>query len=76
MYPKRGAPITVETIDWCLDQLALIMSAEDDEGATYLPIWDRLERERAALLASGNPRLLAARERAARIAAQRSPASL
>lgn len=63
MYPKPGAPITVETIDWCLDQLALIMAAEDDGGVTYLPIWERLEREREALAYTSNPRLARAKAR-------------
>ena len=43
-------PITVETLEWALDRMAVIMAEAPDGGVTYLPIWQRLERERDALL--------------------------
>lgn len=44
-----GQPITIETLEAALDRLAVIMSEARDGGLTYLPIWQRLERELAAL---------------------------
>ena len=45
-----GQPITVETLEWALDRMAVIMAEAPDSGIRYLPIYQRLEREREALL--------------------------
>lgn len=42
---SRQAPITVERIERAMDEVALAISMAGDRGATYLPIYERLERE-------------------------------
>ena len=61
-----GQPITVETLEWALDRMAVIMAEAPDGGIVYLPIWQRLERERDALLTQ-NDVMAAVRERQARL---------
>lgn len=63
-----GQPITVETLEWALDRMAVIMAEAPDGGVTYLPIWQRLERERDALLTQ-NDAMAAVRARQARLSA-------
>ncbi|KRA44668.1 hypothetical protein [Devosia sp. Root635] len=61
-----GQPITVETLEWALDRMAVIMAEAPDQGVTYLPIWQRLERERDALLTQ-NDAMAAVRARQKRL---------
>lgn len=61
-----GQPITVETLEWALDRMAVIMAEAPDEGVTYLPIWQRLERERDQLLTQ-NDAMAAVRARQQRL---------
>lgn len=61
-----GQPITVETLEWALDRMAVIMAEAPEGGVTYLPIWQRLERERDALL-TRNDVMAAVRARQIRI---------
>jgi len=60
------APITVETLEWALDRMAVIMAEAPDGGLTYLPIWQRLERERDALMTQDDA-MAAVRARQARL---------
>ena len=71
-----GRPITVETLEWALDRMAAIMAEAPDQGITYLPIWQRLERERGALLVR-NDAMAAVRARQRRLSAgeTRKPSS-
>ena len=39
------AEITVETLERCLDRLAIVMHRASQGGEVYLPIFERLERE-------------------------------
>lgn len=64
-FPSPTEPITIETIEWCLDQLALAMEREGEGAVVYMPIWHRLERERDILL-NLDPRLAPVRERLAK----------
>ena len=61
-----GQVITVETLEWALDRMAAIMAEAPDGGVTYLPIWQRLERERDALLTQ-NDAMAAVRARQAKL---------
>lgn len=61
-----GQSITVETLEWALDRMAVIMAEAPDGGVTYLPIWQRLESERDALLTQ-NDAMAAVRARQARL---------
>jgi len=40
-----GQPVTIDTLEWALDRMAVIMAEAPDGGITYLPIWHRLEAE-------------------------------
>ena len=62
-----GQPITIETLEWALDRMAVIMAEAPDGGVTYLPIWQRLERERDALLTQ-NDAMAAVKARQAKLA--------
>lgn len=42
---SRHAPVTAERIELALDEIALAISMAGNRGATYLPIFERLERE-------------------------------
>ncbi|QND70745.1 hypothetical protein [Tardiphaga robiniae] len=44
--------ITIETLERCLDRLAVIMHRASQGGEVYLPIFERLEREIEAKKAS------------------------
>jgi hypothetical protein len=44
-----SAVITTDILEKCLDRLALLIAESGDNGAAYLPIYDRLEAELAAL---------------------------
>lgn len=61
-----GQVITVETLEWALDRMAAIMAEAPDGGVAYLPIWQRLERERDALLTQ-NDAMAAVRARQAKL---------
>src|SRR4051812_14226927 len=37
--------ITIEVLERCLDQLAIVMGRAPQGGEVYLPIWERLEAE-------------------------------
>ncbi|MCK1279458.1 MULTISPECIES: hypothetical protein [unclassified Bradyrhizobium] len=72
-YPKISADgeITVDTLERCLDCLAILMDQSPQGGEVYLPIFDRLEAE----LAAAKPReamLERARARAARFMQEHS----
>lgn len=62
---KEGDPITVGTLEWCLDRLAYEMHRAPQGGEVYLPIWERLESEISSLKAK-EAMLERARVRAAR----------
>ncbi len=41
--------ITADVLEKCLDRVALLIAEGGDNGAVYLPIYDRLEAELEAL---------------------------
>lgn len=43
----RRAPVTIERIERALDEIALAIHMAGDQGAAYIPLYDRLEREMA-----------------------------
>ncbi|ESZ06409.1 hypothetical protein [Mesorhizobium sp. L48C026A00] len=61
--PKAMTEITIERIDDALATLALLMRAQGEHGLAYLPIFERLEREREQM-ASLDDRLARAVARA------------
>ncbi|KRQ03495.1 hypothetical protein AOQ71_32865 [Bradyrhizobium manausense] len=67
----NGDPITVATLEWCLDRLAYAMHRAPQGGEVYLPIFERLESDLAALRAK-EAMLERARARAARFMRQNS----
>ncbi|MGX0962732.1 hypothetical protein AB7M63_003181 [Bradyrhizobium japonicum] len=68
---KDGDPITVATLEWCLDRLAYAMHRAPQGGEVYLPIYERLESELAALKAKEDM-MERARVRAARFMQEHS----
>ena len=46
--PAPAAATTASDIELALDRLAQIMVADGEDGALYLPIYQRLERELVA----------------------------
>jgi hypothetical protein len=62
-----GQPITIATLEWALDRLAVIMAEAPDQGVTYLPIWRRVEQE-LTNLRNQNDDLAAVRARQRRLA--------
>lgn len=46
---KRPIKITPELLERCLDRVALAIDREGAHGAVYLPIFERLEAELAAM---------------------------
>ena len=48
---RRSIAITVEVLEQCLDRVALLITESGDNGAVYLPVYDRLEAELQALKA-------------------------
>ncbi|PDT64905.1 hypothetical protein CO683_35275 [Bradyrhizobium ottawaense] len=62
---KDGDPITVATLEWCLDRLAYEMHRAPQGPEVYLPLFERLESELAVLKAKEDM-LERARIRAAR----------
>jgi hypothetical protein len=57
--------VTVDVLEKCLDRIALLITESGDKGAVYLPIYDRLEAELAALKAKDD-RMARIRERVRR----------
>ncbi|QKV20275.1 hypothetical protein [Oricola thermophila] len=47
---KPRGPVTIEEIDEALADLAALMRAHGEQGMEYLPIFERLERERERLV--------------------------
>ena len=45
----RRAPVTIEDIEFAMDDVALAIDRAGAKGAVYLPIYERLERERLAM---------------------------
>jgi len=45
----RRAPVTIEDIEFAMDEVALAIDMAGAKGAVYLPIFERLERELQAL---------------------------
>ena len=45
----RRAPVTIEDIEFAMDEVALAIDMAGAKGAVYLPIFERLERELLAL---------------------------
>lgn len=41
----RQAPVTIERIERAMDEVARAIDMAGDRGITYLPIYERLERE-------------------------------
>ncbi|MET4199954.1 hypothetical protein [Bradyrhizobium sp. LA6.12] len=72
-YPKITAdePITADLIERCLDRLAFEMARAPMGGEVYLPIYERLESELAALKAKEDM-MERARVRAARFMREHS----
>lgn len=44
-----ACPVTLDEVDEALASLALLMRAQGEHGLAYLPIFERLEREREAM---------------------------
>jgi hypothetical protein len=63
--------ITVARLERCLDRVALVMERAGKKAPVYLPIYERLETELAALKAK-EAMLERARERAARFMQEHS----
>ncbi|RWK41124.1 hypothetical protein [Mesorhizobium sp.] len=61
--PKAMTKYTIEQIDVALAKVALLMQAQGEHGLAYLPIFERLEREREQM-ASLDGRLARAAARA------------
>lgn len=68
---KDGDPITVATLEWCLDRLAYAMHRAPMGGEVYLPIYERLESDLAAAKAKEDM-MERARARAARFMREHS----
>lgn len=68
----RRAPVTIEDIEFAMDEVALAIDMAGAKGAVYLPIFERLERELACRRRSLTS-LDLARERARRLDAERLP---
>ena len=47
--PARRAPVTIEDIEFAMDEVALAIDMAGAKGVVYLPIYERLERELQAL---------------------------
>ena len=47
---KTVKPVTIDEIDDALAKVALLMRAQGEHGLAYLPIFERLEREREAMV--------------------------
>lgn len=45
----RRAPVTIEDIEFAMDEVALAIDMAGAKGIVYLPIFERLERELLAL---------------------------
>ncbi len=45
----RRAPVTIEDIEFAMDEVALAIDMAGAKGIVYLPIFERLERELQAL---------------------------
>ncbi|QMV00123.1 hypothetical protein GHV40_00855 [Devosia sp. D6-9] len=45
----RRAPVTIEDIEFAMDEVALAIDMAGAKGVVYLPIFERLERELLAL---------------------------
>ncbi|AHY56344.1 hypothetical protein ACVIW2_006371 [Bradyrhizobium huanghuaihaiense] len=76
MMTKRFAirsdePITVDTLERCLDCLAILMDQSPQGGEVYLPIFERLESELATAKAKEDM-MERARVRAARFMQEHS----
>ncbi|MNL77287.1 hypothetical protein D3C87_2034340 [compost metagenome] len=41
----RRAPVTIEDIEFAMDEVALAIDMAGAKGVVYLPIYERLERE-------------------------------
>ncbi|MCA0275834.1 MAG: hypothetical protein LCH86_07515 [Proteobacteria bacterium] len=69
-------PVTLDEVDEALASLAMLMRAQGEHGLAYLPIFERLEREREAM-ANLDDRLERAMRRAGGFKARssRSPKS-
>jgi len=63
---------TIDEIDAALAKVALLMRAQGEHGLAYLPIFERLERERETM-ANLDDRLDRALARAAKVRPSRSP---
>lgn len=68
---KAGA-VTVERLEGALDCLAEVMVEMGNDGAVYLPIYERLERELAEMR-SAQDKMTAIRERAKAARSRRRP---
>ena len=47
----RRAPVTIEDIEFAMDEVALAIDMAGAKGVVYLPIYERLERELQTLRA-------------------------
>ena len=45
----EGQKVTIERLEWALDRVALAIHKAGADGPTYLPIFERLERELLSL---------------------------
>jgi hypothetical protein len=48
---KPSVEVSIEVLEKCLDRLALVIDRAGKRGAVYLPIYERIEAELAALRA-------------------------